>query len=76
MPAAIDFQPDPRAYSLAPPTPEASEGGDEDRVSIDRVKDALRGLRYGEVTVVVQDGVIIQVERTERIRLGGRNRQR
>jgi hypothetical protein len=33
------------------------------------IANALRGLRYGQVTIVVQDGVVIQVERTERIRL-------
>ena len=39
------------------------------------VLDALRGLRFGAVTIVVQDGVIVQVERTERLRLreGGRS---
>lgn len=37
--------------------------------ALDRIRGALRGLRYGTVTAVVQDGVVIQVERTERIRL-------
>ncbi len=36
---------------------------------IARIQDALRGLRFGEVTIVVQDGVVVQVERTERVRL-------
>lgn len=30
---------------------------------------ALRGLRFGNVNVVVQDGVIVQIERTEKMRL-------
>jgi len=34
-----------------------------------RVRDALTGLRYGEVTVVVHDGLVVQVERTEKLRL-------
>ena len=34
-----------------------------------RVLDALRGLKYGQVSIIVQDGVVIQIERTERIRL-------
>ena len=34
-----------------------------------KVSDALSGLRYGEVTVVVQDGVVVQVERTEKVRI-------
>jgi hypothetical protein len=33
-----------------------------------RVRAALDGLRYGEVVVKVQDGVVVQVERTERVR--------
>ena len=41
--------------------------------ALDRIRTALRGLRYGTVTAVVQDGVIIQVERTEKIRLERRS---
>jgi hypothetical protein len=37
--------------------------------ALDRIQDALRGLRFGEVTVIVQDGVVVQVERTEKLRL-------
>ena len=37
--------------------------------ALDRIRDALSGLRYGEVTVVVQDGVVVQVERTEKVRI-------
>ena len=37
--------------------------------ALDKVRDALDGLRYGEVTVVVQDGLIVQVERTEKVRI-------
>jgi hypothetical protein len=33
------------------------------------ILDALRGLRFGSVTVIVQDGVIVQVERVEKKRL-------
>jgi hypothetical protein len=34
-----------------------------------RIREALEGLRYGEVTIIVQDGVVVQVERTEKLRL-------
>lgn len=34
-----------------------------------RIGDALHGLRYGSVTVIVQDGVVVQIDRTEKIRL-------
>ena len=39
-----------------------------------RIGDALRGLRYGSVLAIVQDGVIVQIERTEKTRLGKLNR--
>ena len=35
-----------------------------------RIGDALRGLRYGSVLAIVQDGVVVQIERTEKTRLG------
>lgn len=34
-----------------------------------RIEEALRGLRYGHVTIIVQDGTIVQIERTEKTRL-------
>lgn len=37
--------------------------------TLERVREALRGLQHGEVTVVVQDGVVVQLRRTDRIRL-------
>ena len=45
--------------------------------ALERINAALRGLRYGTVTAVVQDGVVVQIERTEKVRLereGGRRR--
>jgi hypothetical protein len=36
---------------------------------MEQIRQALRGLRFGEVAIVVQDGVVIQIERTERTRL-------
>jgi hypothetical protein len=35
-----------------------------------RIGDALRGLRYGSVLTIVQDGVVVQIERTEKTRFG------
>ena len=37
-------------------------------VAFEQIRQALRGLRYGDVTVTVQDGVVVQIERTERRR--------
>ena len=39
--------------------------------AIDQIRQALRGLRFGEVSVIVQDGVVVQLERRERKRLRG-----
>jgi hypothetical protein len=36
---------------------------------LDLVRTALAGLRFGEVRVIVQDGVIVQIERVEKQRL-------
>jgi hypothetical protein len=48
-------------------SPEASRG-------LEHVARALAGLRYGTVTVVVHDGVVVQVERTEKVRLARSDR--
>jgi hypothetical protein len=35
----------------------------------DKVKDLLEGLKYGSVTIVVQNGKVIQIEKNEKVRL-------
>ena len=40
------------------------------------IEEALRGLRFGTVTIIVQDGVAIQLERTEKRRFQRRGSQR
>ena len=47
---------------------------DRTREALERIHIALRGLRYGTVTAVVQDGVVVQVERTEKVRLDKRTK--
>lgn len=42
---------------------------DEADDALSRIETALRGLRFGTVTAVVQNGVVVQVERTEKVRL-------
>lgn len=34
-----------------------------------QIRDALRGLRFGSISIVVQDGVVVQIDRTEKRRL-------
>jgi len=53
------------------------DAADNDRVNRDaqrqaellQIQDALRGLRFGAVSVIVQDGVVVQIERTEKRRI-------
>jgi hypothetical protein len=36
--------------------------------ALKQIEEALRGLQFGQVTVSVQDGVVVQLERIERKR--------
>lgn len=36
-----------------------------------RIQDAVEGLKYGTVQIIVHDGRIVQIERTERFRYEG-----
>lgn len=40
-----------------------------EEIALEEIRKALRGLRYGCVTVIVQDGVVIQIDRTSKSRL-------
>lgn len=33
------------------------------------IREALRGLRYGSVNIIIQDGVVVQIDRTEKRRV-------
>lgn len=54
-------------------SPELSPAGPPDerplRLALTQIEEALRHLQYGLVTITVQDGVVVQIERTERRRL-------
>jgi hypothetical protein len=49
------------------PSPVGSETDREQELA--HVRDALRGLRFGAVNIIVQDGVIVQIDRTEKRRV-------
>ena len=36
--------------------------------TLEHIREALIGLQFGEVSIIVQDGVVVQVERIERKR--------
>ena len=42
--------------------------------AMEAIRRAIRGLRFGQVVVIVQDGVVVQVDRTERNRIHRRSR--
>ena len=50
------------AHTAGTPAPSGDEGYTAHALA--RIRDALSGLRFGTVTVIVQDGVVVQVERT------------
>lgn len=43
--------------------------GGHDASDWEAIVEALRGLRFGVVSVVVQDGVVVQIDRTEKRRV-------
>lgn len=36
---------------------------------VDQIVASLRGLRFGSLTIIVQDGVVVQIDRTEKRRM-------
>ena len=61
---------------MNPVTPAANETPSKGRLPTEdelrEIAASLRGLRYGSVNIVVQDGVIIQIDRTDKKRLRNR----
>jgi len=41
----------------------------ETRFASERIANLIGGLRYGTVEITIHDGKVVQIERTERIRL-------
>jgi hypothetical protein len=60
---------DSQPHDTAPPATSEPHAANND-AALNRIGDALRGLRYGSVLAIVQDGVVVQIERTEKTRLG------
>lgn len=53
----------------------SNDEGTSTQVVLKQVRQALHGLQYGEVAILVQDGVVIRVERTEKVRVYRSSRQ-
>jgi hypothetical protein len=56
------------------PNATSRDRGDTVDDSLNQIRDSLRGLRFGSVSIIVQDGVVIQIDRTEKRRLRTNNR--
>jgi hypothetical protein len=61
---------DPISQQSKSSTAEQAANADDE---INQIRESLRGLRYGSVNIIVQDGVIIQIDRTEKRRLRNGN---
>ena len=60
----------PSEYSGQPPREAGGqEAGLRPEAALRRIGEALASLRYGSVLAIVQDGVVVQIERTEKTRL-------
>ncbi|MBQ8707369.1 MAG: YezD family protein [Succinivibrionaceae bacterium] len=40
-----------------------------DKRSLKVVEDLIQGVKYGSVLIIIQDGKIVQIEKTEKVRL-------
>ncbi len=36
---------------------------------VEPIRKALEGLKFGSIVIIVQDGVVVQIDRTEKLRL-------
>jgi len=43
--------------------------GDLGRETLDQIVRAIRSVVYGQVVIMVQDGKVVQIDRTEKVRL-------
>lgn len=60
-------QADPRHPDPLPAEAERPRRPDSE-ATLRRIGAALQGLRFGSVLAIVQDGVVVQIERTEKTR--------
>lgn len=50
-------------------TPQTTPASTLPESTLTAITQALSGLRYGQVTIIVQDGRVLQIDRTDRRRL-------
>ena len=67
------------SFTAVPPksTPAASLSGESDEpvkstrdtIPLKEIEAAIRSIRHGVVQIIIQDGIVIQIDRTEKVRL-------
>ena len=57
-----------------PAEPQESISDSEDLV-LTQIRESLRNLKFGHVQIIVQDGVVVQIDRLERRRISRNERQ-
>lgn len=41
----------------------------KERIALQQIREALRGLDFGSLTIIVQDGVVVQIDKTSKQRI-------
>jgi hypothetical protein len=59
-----------------PNKPSDSTAAPLDDAAIEQIRQSLKGLRFGTVTIILQDGVIVQIDRTEKRRPHSKRREK
>ncbi len=50
-------------------TAKGSPSERREQIAFQEIREALRGLQYGSMTVIVQDGIVVQIDRTSKRRM-------
>jgi hypothetical protein len=56
-------------HSTARPAPSSPAPGPVPPLPIEAIQDAVESIRYGVVQLIIQDGRVVQIDKTEKIRL-------
>ena len=65
------------AVTVSPKSPDGTASPEPEEVSkphsgslpLKEIETAIRSIRHGVVQIIIQDGVVIQIDRTEKVRL-------
>jgi hypothetical protein len=41
----------------------------KEQFAFQKIREALKGIKHGTVTVIIQDGIVVQIDRTEKSRI-------